>query len=206
MSLLHQTTPEEIDDAARAEEFTKRSSHIVLASVCAAIVVMIAIGTYLYLGRALPIASGQVTNVRIHPRHVVSSGLDANGEPMAVQSFDQVLVFAHVQLTNQTKYPLSLYEILTDITLADGIHSSYAAKASDYDRLFLAFPELENFHGKPLKLETTLQPGQSVEGEIVSTFQMSKAQWSAQKDMDFNFAFRYQPRLVLMPAAPPVEQ
>ena len=35
MSLLHQESPEEIDDAALGEEYTKGSSHVVMASIIA---------------------------------------------------------------------------------------------------------------------------------------------------------------------------
>ena len=43
MSLLHQDSPEEIDDAARGEEFTKGTSHVVWASALATVLVTVAI-------------------------------------------------------------------------------------------------------------------------------------------------------------------
>jgi hypothetical protein len=41
--------------------------------------------------------------------------------------------------------------------------------------------------------------GQTVEGEFISSFRLSKQQWDARKDLNFSFAFRYQPSLVLAP-------
>ena len=43
MSLLHQESQEEIDDAALGEEFTKGSSHVVRAGVIAAVLVTVTI-------------------------------------------------------------------------------------------------------------------------------------------------------------------
>jgi hypothetical protein len=54
-------------------------------------------------------------------------------------------------------------------------------------------------HGKGLPLEMTLEPGQTVEGTIVSAFRLSKQEWDAGKDLNFTFAFEYQPSLVLAP-------
>jgi hypothetical protein len=49
----------------------------------------------------------------------------------------------------------------------------------------------------PLKLDTTIDAGQTVEGTVVSAFKLTKQEWDARKDLNFTFAFRYQPSLVL---------
>jgi len=206
MSLLHQDSPEEIDDAARGEAFTKGTSHVVWASVIAAIVVTIGIAIFVISAEKPPAAAGEVLEVWAHPMHVETSGLDANGAPMPKQSFDQVLIFAHVRLRNQSKGPLFLHEILANLALGDGIRSSYAASATDYDRTFLVYPGLKFVHGKALPTDATLDPGQILEGEIVCSFRLSKPEWEARKDLNFTFAFRYQPRLVLTPQAAVIEQ
>jgi hypothetical protein len=79
-----------------------------------------------------------------------------------------VLVFAQVKLHNQSNKPLFLYEILTNATLEDGVHASYAAPKSEYERVFLAYPECRVPHGKALSLDTTIDPGQTQEGTVVS--------------------------------------
>jgi len=205
MSLLHQDTPDEIDDAARGEEF-KGPSHVVWATVIAAILVSIAIAIYVIAGQKPAAVSGDVIAVWAHPQHSESSGLDANGDAMAKQSFDQVLVFAEVRLHNQSKQPLYLLNILTNATLDDGIHSSYAAGQSDYDRVFLAYPAMPVPHGPGLPLNLTLDPGQSADGTFVSSFRLTKQQWDARKNLNFSFTFRYQPSLVLTPTAAVIEQ
>jgi hypothetical protein len=206
MSLLHQDSLEEIDDAARGEEFTKGTSHVVWASIVAGVLVSIAIALYVIAGQKPPAATGEILQVWAHPMHVESSGFDANGAPMAKESFDQLLVFALVRLHNQSKTPLFLHQILSNMTLDDGIHSSYAASATDFNRLFIAYPSLEPMHGKPLPIEATLEPGQTVEGEIITFYRLNKQQWETHKDLDYTIGFRYQPDLKLTPSGPVPER
>jgi|HubBroStandDraft_2_1064218.scaffolds.fasta_scaffold137628_2 hypothetical protein len=206
MSLLHQEAPDQLDDAARGEEFTKGTSHVIVASVIATVVVSIAIAIYVIMGQTPPVVTGDIVAVWAHPMHVESSGLDANGAPIPKESFDQVYVFTQVRLTNQSKGPLFLTSAMTNATLPDGIYSSYAATATDYDRVFLAYPDMPVPHGKALPLDTTIAPGQTVEGTVVSAFKLSKQQWETRKDMSFTFSFRYQPNLVLAPKVPVTDQ
>jgi hypothetical protein len=207
MSLLHQNDASELDDAARGESFTKGTSHVTVAFVVAAVVVSILIAWYVISGQKPPVATGQVISVWVHPQHVVTPGLDAAGASLTQQSFDQVMVFADVRLHNQSNTPLFLYDILTNATLPDGIHSSYAANTIDYNRVFVAYPDIKAPHGKPLSpLDTTINPGQTVEGEFVSAFHMTDTDWNTRKGLNFSFAFRYQPNLVLTPSAPVIAQ
>lgn len=206
MSLLHQEAPDQLDDAARGEEFTKGTSHVIMASVLATVVVSVAIALYVILGQAPPVVRGEIVNVWAHPMHVESSGYDANGAPMPKESFDQVYVFTQVRLTNQSKGPLFLSSAMTNATLPDGIYSSYAAPAADYERVFLAYPNMPVPHGKALSLDTTIDPGQTVEGTIVSAYKLTRQQWDTRKDLSFTFAFRYQSNLVLAPKTPVTDQ
>ena len=206
MSLLHQDSPEEIDDAALGESFTKGSSHVVWASVLAAVLVTIAIAAYVIAGQKPPVATGEIVGVWAHPIHTETSGVDANGAPMPKETFDQVLVFARVKVHNQCDHPLFLQQVMTNATVEDGIHSSYAAVPSDYERVFQAYPELASLHGKPLAHETTIDPGQTLEGDVVSAFRLTKQEWDARKDLNFAFTFGYQPKLVLAPQSAIIEQ
>ena len=205
MSLLNQDT-EEVDDAALGEEFTKGSSHVVWAAVIATIVVSASIAIYFIAGQTKPAVTGDVVAVWAHPQHTETSGFDANGAPMPKESFDQVLVFTEVKLHNQSKQPLFLLNVLTNATLADGIHSSYAASQVDYERVFLAYPGIPVPHQTPLSLTLELDPGQTVDGTFVSSFRLTKEQWDARKDLNFTLNFRYQPGLVLTPHGPITEQ
>ncbi|MGA2727887.1 MAG: hypothetical protein ABSE96_08750 [Terracidiphilus sp.] len=196
MSLLHQEKPGELDDAARGESFTKGSSHLVWASIAAAVVVSIAIAIYVIAGEKPPVATGEVLEIWAHPMHSVTPAFDANGSSVSQESFDQVLVFTRVRLHNQSKQPLFLHQIMTNVTMADGtVNTSFAATASQYERVFLAYPTLARWHNTPLSSELTLEPGQTAEGTFVSSFRMAKDQWDARKALDFTFGFRYQPEV-----------
>ena len=203
MSLLHQ---EQQDDAARGEELTKGTSHVIVASIVAVVVVSAAIAVYMIAGQKPPVASGQVLGVWVHPQHTETSGVDANGAPKKSDVFDQVMVFARVRLHNQSNATLQLWNIATNASFPDGIHTSYAATASDYDRIFLAYPSLPVPHGKALPLQAEVAPGQTMEGTFVSAFRMTKQQWDTHKGLTFTFAFHYQPNLVLTPKVPVIEQ
>ena len=204
MSLLHQ---EERDDAARGEELTRGTSHVVIAAIVACLVVSIAIAIYVIANQKPPFATGQITAIWAHPQHTETSGLDANGMPMPKLVADQVMVFTTVSLTNKTDHPLFLGNVTTNVTLDDGIHSAYAANKGDYDRIFVAYPNIPVPHLTPIStLDTTINPGQTVEGTFVSAFMMTQQQWDARKSLDYTFAFRYQPALVVTPHVPITER
>ena len=204
MSLLQQGPG--LDDAARGEELTKGTSHIAIATVIAAIVVTIAGAVYVITGQKSPASAGNVTRVVAHAMHRETSGLDASGRPMPKDDFDQVLVFTHIKLHNQSKDPLFLRQMLTNVTLEDGVHTSYAATPHDYDRLFQSYTELAGLKGKPVPTDTTISPGEWVEGDFVTSFRMTKAQWDTRKALDYNVSFRYQPDLKLKPDGPVTDQ
>jgi len=197
MSLLHQ---EERDDAARGEELTRGTSHVVIAAIVAGLLMSIAIAIYVIAGQKPPFASGEIEAIWAHPQHTETSGLDANGMPMPKESVDQVMVFTTVKLQNKTDHQLFLGNVTTNVTLDDGIHSAYAANKGDYERIFVAYPNIPVPHLAPIStLGTTIDPGQTLEGTFVSAFMMTQQQWDARKSLDYTFAFRYQPALAVTP-------
>jgi hypothetical protein len=199
MSLL-QRGPFVLDDAARGEEFTKGSSHLVIATVIATVLVTIAVASYFIAGQKTPPATGEVVSVVAHPMHRDTTGIDASGARMPKEEFDQLLVFTHVKLHNQSKNPLFLRQVLTNIRLADGsIRSSYAAIPMDYDRVFQAYPELASLHGKSLTTDATIQPGTTLEGDFVAAFRMTFQEFDQRKALNYNVSFRYVPDLVVTP-------
>jgi hypothetical protein len=196
MSLLQRNSPD-LDDAARGEDFTRGSSHIVWAAVIAAIVISIAVVAYAVVTKEMPAATGQVARTTVHFVHHESNALDAAGNPMPKEAFDQALVFTHIQIHNQSKIPLFVRQIMTNVTLDDGIHTSYAAVPHDYERLFQANPDLAALQGKPLPTDMTIQPGQSLEGDIVAAFRLTQEQWNANKGINYAVSLQYQPDLIL---------
>lgn len=206
MSLLHQEPGLEVDDAARGESFTKGSSHVVLAGFIAVVVVSLIIAFYVWSGQKRPVISGEIVQVWAHPRHVQTSGYDAAGAAMAVESFDEVLVFAHIKVENQTKDPLFLQDILANATLGDGILSVSSANAAQYEEVFIAYPELASLHSTPLSPRATIEPGQKLDGNVFWAVRRTRQEWDARKDLSFTFRFQYQSSVTLAPHTPVIEQ
>ncbi len=206
MSLLHQEY-QELDAAARGEELTKGSSHVVIAALIAGMVVSAIIATYAIINQKPPAATAEITAVWVHPQHTETSGLDASGAPIPQRDVDQTMVFATVRLKNQTDHPILLSNITANATLDDGIHSSYAATKSDYDRTFIAYPDLPVPHSDGISpINTMIAPGKTVEGSFVSSFMMTQKQWDARKNFDFTFYFQYLAPLTATPHVPITER
>jgi hypothetical protein len=197
MSLLELNTTEQ-DDAARGEDFTKGTSHILIGWAVGAAVVLAVIVWYAIAAHAAKhYAEGQAVSTTVHFVSQQSSGVDASGAAEPTEVFTQTLVFTHLKVQNRTKNPLFLRQILTNVTLADGVHSSYAAPATDYERLFQATPALAALHGTPLAFDSTIPPEGTVEGDIVASFHLSQEQWQARKGLDYTVNVQYQPDLVV---------
>ncbi len=203
MSLLQQDGLKAQDDAARGDELTRGSSHRIVAAIVATVLVSAAIAVYIVAGEKPPVASGEVLEVWAHPMHTVTPAFDANGDAQSQSSFDQVLVFTHVRLHNQSKQPLFLHEILTNVTGQDGsIDSSTATTASQYERVFQAYPDLAQWKAPALQTaELEVGPGETAEGTFVTSFKMTKEQWDARKALDYTVNFRYQKPVKLAPKA-----
>lgn len=207
MSLLHQNTDENQDDAALGESLTKGTSHVIVAAIVAGLVMSVAIAIYVIAGQKPPAAKVDVLSIWAHPLHTETSGLDANGMPMPKEVVDQVMVFTKVRIHDQSNFPLFLTNVLTNVTLDDGIHSSYAANKIDYERIYVAYPDLAVPRDQPISpLDTSLQTGQTIDGTVVSSFKLTKAQWDARKKLDLTFSFRYQPNLEVTTNVPVTEQ
>lgn len=207
MSLLQirETSVFPAEDRPSGDDYAKGSSYILWTSLAAFVVVSVAITLFLLANKKPPVSAGSVAQVWAHEVHTLNTPEDANGVQTAGEVFDQVLVFANVSVHNQSDQPIVLKEMLTNATFDDGGHSSYAATATDYDRIFIAYPELKAMKGKPLTRDTVIQPGQELDGMIVSSFHVSKEQWLAHKDLSFTIQFKYHPDLVLTPTGPPTE-
>jgi len=195
MSLLQQET----ESTSAGESYTRGTSHVLIASVVATVLVSIAIAIYVIAGEKPPASTGEIIDVWAHPMHSETSGWDANGAAIPKEEIDQVLLFTHVRLHNQSKQPIFLHQIVANATLPDGIHSSYAATPTDYERIFQAYPALMQWHGPPISPDLTLQPGETKEGTFACSFRMTKADWESRKSMDYSFNFQYLPSLTLTP-------
>jgi hypothetical protein len=194
------------DASSQGEDYAKGSSYILWTSLIAFVLLSVGITLFLMADRKPPVAAGEVTQAWIHPVHTISRPHDAGGVEAAPEAFDQVLVFAHVRVRNQSKEPIVIKTLMTNATLDGVIHTSYAATATDYDRIFIAYPEIAGLRSNTLTRDTIIQPGQVLDGMMVSAFHASKEQWQTKKDLNFTIDFKMHPSLVLQAPAQIPEQ
>ena len=207
MSLLQSNeSPTAHDAGAAGEDYAKGSSHIMIALVSAFVIISVSTAIFLMFNRTKPIAAGEITQIWAHPVHTLNTPIDAAGVQSAGEVFDQVLVFSKVRVTNQSPEPIVLKEILTNVELEDGIHSSYAATKTDYGRLFIAYPQLSGLQDKPLLRDAVIPPGQVEEGMIVSAFHVSKELWDARTSLTFTVQLKQHPDLIITPTVQVVEK
>lgn len=193
MSLLQQESQRD----ASGESYTRGTSHIIIATVVAVVIISAAMTAYVISGEKPPAATGEILDVWAHPMHSETSGFDANGAPIPKEQIDQVLLFTHVRLHNQSKQAIFLHQVIANATLPDGIHSSYAALPNDYERVFKAYPDLMQWHAPSISPDLTIQPGETREGTFVCSFRLTKADWESRKALDYTFNFEYLPGLQL---------
>jgi hypothetical protein len=201
MSLLDQKSGSKTDNAARGEAYTKGSSYMIWGSLIAAVLVIIVVAAYVLIEEKPPVASGEIVQVWAHPQHVESSGIDANGAPMARESVDQVLLIAYVKLHNRSENPLLLQDVLANAKLGDGTLSVSAGSTAQYEEALIAYPELAALRANALSPHRIIAPGENLDGNIFWIIRMTKNEWEARKGLDFTLTFQYQPKLVLTPPA-----
>ena len=187
------------------EKITSKSWFPVVAATCT--LAALAIGVYLWIHFTPPVHSGQVLSVDVYPIHrELSTGPVSGSKTDGIQGqpdiYDQLIVLANVRIKNQTNIPLFLHDMWGVVHLQnDEDQRSLAASARDFDKVFIAYPDIKSMRKDPLPRDLTLAPGQQVEGMVIYNFPITKAQWDSRNDMEMRFSFLHQNSLVLN--APP---
>ncbi len=172
-------------------------------AVGAFVLVVLAIGAYVWINNKPPVHSGQVLSVDVYPIHreLTTGPLNGSrtdglqGQP---DIYDQLIVLANVRIKNQTDIPLFLHDMWAVVHLPNGEDErSLAASSRDFDKAFIAYPDLKPLRKDPLPHDLTLAPGQQIEGMVIYNFPISKAQWDSRQDLEMRFSFLHQKSLVL---------
>jgi hypothetical protein len=173
------------------------------AAVAATFIVIALLGAYVWFNTNPPVHAGQLVSVTVYPIHrELSTGSAIGGLAGAKDVYDEEIVIADVRIKSQTEMPLFLHDMFADVTLADGtIQRCTAASTTDFHNVFIAYPDLASKQTTPILRDTTMTPGQQLDGQIIFHYNVSAQQWAQRKDFKVYVQFLHQKDLVL--DAPP---
>jgi hypothetical protein len=145
----------------------------------------LAILAWVKFERKTPAATGEIARISIFP---VQAKISGSGGTEGMQGQDEVInqmmVLAHVRLHNPNQAPIRIEDDWAVVTLPNGeTRRSLAASASDFDKVFVAYPQLAPLRMEPLRRDTVVQPGQTVDGLVIFSYPLSREQWDSRKSM-----------------------
>ena len=172
------------------EEFdsAKRTLPAAAPVAIALVVVAIVIGIIAFLFRAKPVAQGGIDAVYF-------------SEPASMTNGMVLLQVTLHNVSGKTLYIKSITANLkTDQDLSDN-----AASPSDYDRYFIAYPDLKEHSTQPLVVETKIAPGAEQKGSVLVSFPVTKEQFDARKDLNVTIQPYDQNAIVLREKGAPLK-
>jgi hypothetical protein len=170
----------------------------ILIILVAIIIPVVVVAGYVLINREPNPYLGQVLSVNVYPIHrETTQPTTVDGLGGQTETYDEILVFADVRIQNTAKIPIYMRDMWAVANLPDETSRSSAASTSDFNKVFIAYPDTKQYQKAPLLRDTTLQPGQSIEGQMIFHYQLSKAQWDSRSGMDINIGFLHQNPLVM---------
>jgi hypothetical protein len=166
--------------------------------VVPAIIVMVALAIawalFAHFGRSKPDASASLLRQYVYQVQVDSGeSPQGPGMPGALPEQDETVVLVQARVTNISKDPLTLFDLVSDVKMpgeSSGDESS-AALPEDIDRFMQRFPQLTSMSMVPLTRHTVIPPGGSVEGLMVFAYPWTKAQWTQRKSGQVIISFQH---------------
>ncbi len=145
---------------------------------------------FAHFGQTKPDASGAILrqfaySVQIDP------GVASDQPGMAGQTAeqDETILLVQARVTNVSQKPLTVFDIVSNVTLNGSTSQSIAASPTDIDQMFQRFPNLASMRMPLLARHQVIQPGESAQGLVVFSYQWSKQQWDQHKKADVVFSF-----------------
>jgi hypothetical protein len=181
------------------EDLRAAGIHPLFSALAAIAIVVSIIGGYLWVTYKPPVHTGQIVSVAVYPIHrELSTGTTLGGVSGAPNVYDELIVIVNAQIRSQTQLPLFLNEMYGELTLADGeTQESRAAGATDFHKVFVAYPVLAPQQKAPMPRNITMTPGQVVNGQMIFHYPITEQQWNARKSFDVSVRFINQDSLVL---------
>ncbi|HZC43573.1 MAG TPA: hypothetical protein VE195_05320 [Acidobacteriaceae bacterium] len=154
----------------------------------------IAWGFFAHFGRSKPDATATFLRQYVYQVQVDSGeSPQGPGMPGALPEQDETVVLVQARVTNISKDPLTLFDMVADVKMpgqSSGDQSS-AALPGDIDRFMQRFPQLTSMNMAPLTRHTVIPAGGSVEGLMVFAYPWTKAQWTQRKSGQVVISFQH---------------
>ncbi|HTU52154.1 MAG TPA: hypothetical protein VMF56_16305 [Acidobacteriaceae bacterium] len=167
---------------------------LVVPGIIVVIGLCIAWAFFAYFGRSKPDASASLLRQYVYQVQVDSGASPQGpGMPGALPEQDETVVLVQARVNNISKYPLTLFDLVSDVKMpgqSSGDESS-AALPEDIDRFMQRFPQLTAMNMAPLTRHTVIPPGGSVEGLMVFAYPWTKAQWTQRKSGQVIISFQH---------------
>ena len=172
---------------------------LVVPAIVVVVGLSIAWALFAHFGRSKPDASGAVLRVVAYPVQVDAGNSQTGpGLPGLVPEQDETVLLVQARVTNISKQPITIFDLVSDVKLKGEASQSLAALPEDIDRFMQRFPELKSMSTPPLARHQVIAPGQSAEGLMIFAYPWTKEQWSQHKDAQVIISFQ-QARTLTLP-------
>jgi hypothetical protein len=165
---------------------------LALRAILALVITSLIVVVWVRFGRKTPVATGDIAKLAIYPVQARITGGVAGTPGMQGQDevINQLLVFAHVRLHNPNSSPITIVDDWAVVTLPDGqTRRSLGASTADFDKVFLAYPQLGPLRMDALRRDIQIQPGQSVDGMVIFSYPITRDEWEKRKSMQVTITF-----------------
>lgn len=186
------SSPENVGAPLLAQVDPPNSSRaLLLPALAVAVCLAIAGMLFAHYGRSKPDASGTALQVVVYPVQVDPEAAQPSdlGMPGTGDPGNELIVLVEARVTNLSQKPLTIFDIVADVSLPDTREQSSAALPEDIDRLMQRFPNLASLRRQPLARHQVIPPGQSVEGLVVFNFPWTKQDWDQRRKSQMTVSF-----------------
>lgn len=176
------------------------SAMTAVVSVLGALVISaIVILAFYYFDTPPPASYGKVLSLNVFPiDNSSSSGIIAGGISGQPETFNEVIVLANVEVRNSSKAPLHLFDLDSYLYIPNSdTYENGAADPQDFERAFIAYPQLKSKEGKPLLRGTVLAPGQEVTGQLLFHYPLTQEQWQSRSKLHIIISWQDQESIIL---------
>jgi hypothetical protein len=161
--------------------------------VIAALVLGLALATYLVSSKKPPTSTGSAVRVVALPLHIESKGSIVPGGlgtlDQDVETRDSVMVNVVLEVKNAIEKPMYLKGIQGKLVTDKGEFTDDAAPASDYERIVQAYPEISIADVKPFQAESSIASKSDQQGLAVFSFPVTRDSWDKRKSLQATINF-----------------